>query len=321
MKYFTGFFNGKDDSSFKKRRTRKIFIPVIIIMPVLIAASIWFFFSGNFDMAFFRGKPKKTEIFSLWEAGKYPELDELCDRVLEIDPLDEYALVFRGLSAYYQSIEEPDPLSRQELVGQSIGYLRKSLSAARPLLENQARYVLGKAYYTRGEDYWDLSLQELDRASDAGYSPDDSWEYRALAAYGSGQLERSLEYFNQALGKFSDSPELFMAAARAWADSGMNSKAESLALSAISASTDDFILEIAEFFLLELYMGSGNYEKAKEFIASILERNPESAEAWYLEGMVLLEDGDTMAARNAWRKAVSIDPMHALARQKLTEKQ
>ena len=61
-------------------------------------------------------------------------------------------------------------------------------------------------------------------------------------------------------------------------------------------------------------------QKARDQIELVISENADSAEAHYRLGIMYQKAGDAIKARSEWRRAVSIDPMHAAARQKLTEK-
>ncbi|MCK7486181.1 MAG: tetratricopeptide repeat protein [Bacillus subtilis] len=113
---------------------------------------------------------------------------------------------------------------------------------------------------------------------------------------------------------------LLLAAARAYIQHGSRDKAEIAALEALSITEDSLVREKSRFLLGELYLGRKDYKMAEEQHNLILEMNPESADAHYHLGMIWQEKGDPVRARAAWRKAVSLDPMHTAARQKLAER-
>lgn len=319
MKFQPSAFKRPTDPYLRKRRLRRLAAYGALALGAVLAVAAALFAVRGINQA--RGeRPKRADLLALWEAADYTSLSRACDLVLEQSPLDSYALVFKGFSSFYAGSSEPESSVRAQAMDDAVGQLRKALTDSECPLLPQARYVLGKAYYAKGRDYWDLSLAELDLASALGYAPDDSWEYRALSAYGSGQVARSLGYFTEALARFPDSAELSLAAARAWADSGDWAKAESLASAAAGSTADEYLLERADFLIAEAAMAAGRPDEARARYAAIIARNPESAEAWYQDGLILSAQGDLMGARASWRKAVSIDPMHAPARQKLAER-
>ena len=110
------------------------------------------------------------------------------------------------------------------------------------------------------------------------------------------------------------------AAAAAFVEAGDAAKGERLAAAALESTSDDFLAERGRFLLADIYRGNGRPDDALAQYEAIKALNGESADAWFYEGLVYSEAGDPIKARAAWRKAVSIDPMHTAARQKLSER-
>ena len=140
-----------------------------------------------------------------------------------------------------------------------------------------------------------------------------------MAYAGLGEKEKAVKSFELALEK-SRADLLLIAAAAAYADSGDNVKAEALLLEVIAKGKDELAKENGRFALGDIYKMRGDYARAEEQYALILAKDSSSAEAHYRLGLVSQLRGDPIKARAEWRKAVSIDPMHAAARQKLSEK-
>jgi len=113
---------------------------------------------------------------------------------------------------------------------------------------------------------------------------------------------------------------LLIAAAKAYVDDGLPVKAEALLLEVLANGQDDLAKENGRFVLGDIYKARGDNAKAEEQYVLILDKNPASAEAHFRLGLAYQITGDPIKARAEWRKAVSIDPMHAAARQKLSEK-
>lgn len=310
----------RDDPYLRKRRIRRIVKVGATLLALALAAVGLVAGARAVTTRLSKGKPTKAETLALWEAKDYGALLAACDAALALDPLDPFFLVFRGFSAFYEGTASPDADTRSARMDETIFALRKALVDEDAPLVPQARYVLGKAYYYKGADYYDESLAQLQAAVGEGYAPVDAWEYLALAAQGTGQVQLSLGYYTEAMSRFPESPELKLAAARACFDAGDLAKAESLSLAASSSTDDAYLLERADFILGDVYRATRRWDEAKARYSSIHERNPESADAWYFEGLVLADTGDAIGARAAWRKAISIDPMHAGARQKLAER-
>ncbi len=153
----------------------------------------------------------------------------------------------------------------------------------------------------------------------SGYSAKDSREYLALAYSRLGDHQKAVKSFEEALAADRSAP-LLIAAAKAHIAAESPVKAEALLLEAIAAGGDDVSAENGRFLLGDIYRSRQEPDRAAEQYSLVLEKNPESAEAHYRIGLVWQAKGDAIKARAAWRKAVSIDPMHGASRQKLTEK-
>lgn len=263
--------------------------------------------------------PKRT-VLEQWNNKDYQTVSTSCDTSLEKSPLDPFYLTFKGLSSFYLGMAESDGEKRMALMDQAIFALRKALLDPKAPLRPEATYILGKAYFHKGADFYDESITTLLESIKLKYAAADTWEYLALASQGIGAYKESAGYFDQAMAAKPDSPELMIAAANVAMQTGDNAKAEALALKALSATTDEFLAERSNFVLGDIYRASGRLTEALARYDAIKEKNPESADAWYYEGLVLQSAGDPIKARAAWRKAVSIDPMHAGARQKLSER-
>lgn len=234
--------------------------------------------------------------------------------------MDPFFLSFKGLSSFYLALAEIDADARLSLLDDAIFSLRKSFLSGGNPLESQARFILGKAYFHKGQDYYEEAIEAIEDAMASAAIFDDGWEYLALAAQALGYHERSVGYFERAMENAPDSAELRAAGAKAYLELGDHSRAESLALSAYADSQDDYVRERCSFMLAELYRKQGRMAEALERYNEIKSINPESADAWYYEGIVLMETGEPIKARASWRKAVSIDPMHGGARLKLAER-
>ncbi len=262
----------------------------------------------------------QQEIVKLWLEKEYSGVAVACDLALQESPLDSFRLVFKGMSSFYLGLAEIDGEKRSVLMDTAVFSIRKALLDSRAPLRPQSLYVLGKAYFHKGQDYWDETMTYLREAADAGYEAADTWEYLALAAQGIGQSPESIAFFDKAIAAKPGSPELMLAAAIANGSAGNQVRSEELALSALSSTTDEYLAERCNFILGDTYRKAGRFDEAMARYEAIKEKNPQSADAWFFEGLVLSDTGDPIRARAAWRKAVSIDPMHPGARQKLSER-
>jgi tetratricopeptide (TPR) repeat protein len=315
-------FSRNTEPYLRKRRNRRL---LVIAAVALAAAALSFSLPRLITLLAGAGsgpgsRVEKAELLALWDARDMRAVRDGAELGLSASPMDSFFLAFKGLSSFYLALAEIDADLRLSLLNDAIFALRKSFLSGKHPLESQARYILGKAYFHKGQDYYEEAIGSIEAAM-AGERPyEDAWEYLALAAQALGYHEKSVEYFEKALAGSPDSAELKAAGAQAYLALGDNARAESLALSAYADSQDDYVRERSMFMLAELYRKQGRMAEALERYNEIKIINPESADAWYYEGLVLMETGEPIKARASWRKAVSIDPMHGGARQKLAER-
>jgi len=308
------------DPYLKQLRRRRVITGAIVLTIIVGVTFSVILILTNFAAS--RTSPRVTqqEILDFWISNDYQAVSSACDASLEVTPLEPFYLIFKGFSAFYLGLSESDGEKRMSRMDEAIFSIRKALIDEKAPLRAEATYVLGKAYYHKGQDYYNEVIEYLEQSLTLGYSRTDSWEYLALAAHGAGLMDQSIAYFEKALSKKPGSPELILAAATANAAAGNNARAESLALEALLSTTDEYLAERCSFLLGDLYRASGRNEEALARYEAIKNKNPQSADAWYYEGLIFSQSGDPIRARAAWRKAISIDPMHASARLKLSER-
>lgn len=254
-----------------------------------------------------------------WESGDLSGTIDICEDGLERAPLDPVLLSLAGFAAFYRGISLDDEEARLADMDAAITHLRKVLLVEGTPYRSRALYVLGKAYFRKGSAWYGEAVESLLAATAAGFTATDAWEHVALAYEGLGMGDRALEYFDRALAE-RRTDTLLLAAARVRAELGMDADAEKLALESLSVSGDAFVRELCRFFIGEILEDRGALAEAETQYRAVLEDNPESAEAHYRLGLLFQKTGDTTLARAEWRKAVSIDPVHAGARQKLAER-
>lgn len=308
------------DPYLKKLRRRGFFTGLavaVLLIAVVVASTVLIIRISKTD-----DSPQVTpaEVMELWQAKDYVGVLNACEVSLEIEPLDPLYLTLHGMASFYVGLAETDGERRDAMMENAVFSLRKALVSEESPLQVQANYILGKAYFHRGRDYYDAALRYLKYSQASGYQAADTWEYLALSAQGLQLPVLSVEYFDKALEQSPESPELLVAAAMANETTGNLARVETLALEALRLTSDDFLAERCNFILGETYRAQRRFDEAIERFELIKEMNPQSADAWYHEGLALMDAGDPIRARAAWRKAVAIDPMHLGARQKLSER-
>jgi tetratricopeptide (TPR) repeat protein len=283
---------------------------IIIVGGVLAVLAIVFFQTRAFGLLRYSDVQERQQMHELWEEGRYGAIIERTGQVLEETPLDESALVLGGFSYFYEGVNQVSEEDKRAYLERAVVLLRKALVLRRTPLEAQVHYVLAKAYYHRGDFYYDLAVEHMREAVELGYVADDTYEYLGMAYARLGQFERSVESFSTALDR-SPSDLLYLTVAETYMQSGRHERAESYLQEAMSATDDGFLVQRARFMLGEVYIQEGRLEDAQRQFELIIDSNPKSAEAHYQLGRVYDLMGDTVRARSEWRKTIQIDPNHA----------
>jgi Uncharacterized protein conserved in bacteria len=320
MESFPRSLENYTGSYLAKRRRRRITAAIIVALAalILVAVGLRLEKAGVFEKAS-GSAVSKGKILADWNDKKWDLVRSESLSSLSARPMDAFYLSFRGLGSFYKGMDLPEGEERAALLDEAVISLRKALSTGGRMPKAQVEYVLGKAYYIKGDSYYDEAVKYLEASIADNYVASDSREYLALAYVGVGDGAKALKSFELAL-EHSRAELLLIAAAKAYIDAKDPVKAESLLLEALANGVDDVAKENGRFLLGDIYRDRGDLAKAEDQYDQILAKDPASAEAHYRLGLMAQIKGDPIRARAEWRKAVSIDPMHAAARQKLSEK-
>jgi tetratricopeptide (TPR) repeat protein len=193
-------------------------------------------------------------------------------------------------------------------------------------------YVLGKAYYYKGDFWADSAVRYLEMSRERGYEPDDLSEYLGLAYAQIRDYRASVEALSAALdyndalaaaansGTESNEDLLLLSIARSYRemeDSEAREQAQGYLQRCIDITRDaDAKLE-AEFMLARMFTEKGDTGAAEQMYLSVLEEGGESARARYALGELYAAQGQPTRARAEWRKALQSDPAYTPAREKL----
>jgi tetratricopeptide (TPR) repeat protein len=321
MESFSRTLENYTGSYLAKRRRKRVAFGLALVTSIVLLGVIGIRLgkSGVFAKISAGSAVSKQKIITNWEAKKWDDVRSESLSSLGIKPLDTFYLSFRGLASFYKGMELPEGEERAALIDETIASLRKALATGGRIPTAQIEYILGKAYYEKGDSYFDESVKYIELSIASGFVAADSREYLALAYVSLGDKARAIKNFEAALGK-SRADLLLISAAKTYVDSGDSVKAEALILEDLASGRDDLAKENGRFILGEIYKTRGDLAKAEEQYSLILAKDPSSAEAHYRLGLIFQARGDSIKARAEWRKAVSLDPMHAASRQKLSEK-
>jgi tetratricopeptide (TPR) repeat protein len=321
MESFSRTLEKYTGSYLAKRRRKRAILAVALAASVLLLTIVGIRLgkSGAFSKISEGSVVSKSQILKDWSGKRWDSVRSESLASLSVRPLDTFYLSFRGMASFYKGMELPSGEDRAALMDETVVSLRKALAQGGRIPKAQVQYVLGKAYFDKGEYYYDEAAKFLELSIASGYLAADSREYLALAYVGLGDEQAAVRNFEAAIAK-SRSDLLLIAAAKAYVEVKEPVKAEALLLEVLANGKDDLAKENGRFILGDIYKARGDVAKAEDQYDQILQKNPASAEAYYRLGLIHQFMGDPIKARAEWRKAVSIDPMHVAARQKLSEK-
>lgn len=283
---------------------------ILILGGLLAVLAIVFFQTQAFGLLRYSDVQERQEMHELWDQARYGAIIDRTQQVLAETPLDESALVLGGFSYFYEGVSQVSEEDKRAYLDRAVVLLRKALVLRRTPLEAQVHYVLGKAYYHRGDFYYDLAVKHMRRAVEMGYVADDTHEYLGMAYAQLGRFEESVESFSTALER-TPSDLLYLTVAETYMKAGRHQRAETYLKDAMEATDDAFLVQRARFMLGEVYIQEGRLEDAAQQFELIIDSNVKSAEAHYQLGRVYDLMGDTVRARSQWRETIRIDPNHA----------
>ena len=258
----------------------------------------------------------KITLEELWEEQRYEEINLRTDEILDLEPMNLRALMYRGFSNFYRGVNQFSLEEKISFFDRSIQDLRKARMLEPDEFLGQIYYVLGKAYYYKGKFYADQAIRYLIKAEAEGYVGDDSYEYLGLAYSELGDYEKSAESFLKAVER--DATDMrYLALAQAYFNQGNTARAEEYLVRTLN-KTNDISVEIRTRFLLgKIYFETDQLPKSEDQYTSILEKDPKSADAYYFIGEIYLKYDKIAEARYYWRQAYNIDSSHYGARLRL----
>jgi tetratricopeptide (TPR) repeat protein len=260
---------------------------------------------------------ERKNYLELWNEGNYQETYERSLSALEKKPMDYFLLTLHGFSAFQIGISQINNFDTLNYIDESIWSLRKALLVDKRDKDSRIYYVLGKAYYYKGVDFADLSVNYLEKAREAGIDASDIHEYLGMAYASIRDYHGSVASFTEALNVQQPSDTLLISIARSYIAMDEMESAKAYLIRCIDISRDSRTILTARLHLAEILGNEGDAEQAEAQYMAILSESGENAEAHFRLGLLYSEKGDTTRARAEWRRAVRIDPAHNNARARL----
>ena len=279
-----------------------------------------------FPVVYFRLKGQSSnerrEIRDFFESGDFENSYNLSREMLKGKPLDLLLLNIHGFSAYQLAISQINNFDTLSYINDCIWSLRKALLLSENSSDSRNFYVLGKAYYYKGQGYADLAVKYLEKARAASYMAQDIPEYLGLAYAAIGDYRSSVAAFTTALtaGDSQDnkaSDLLLLSIAKSYLALEEYDSAKAYLVHSLETSRDSKTIAAARILLGGILAKSGDLSGAEAEYLKVLEENEDTAELHYQLGELYVLGGDTTRARAEWRRAVRIDPAYEPARNRL----
>jgi tetratricopeptide (TPR) repeat protein len=267
-----------------------------------------------------KDRPQRAykDLTQLWKDGAYGEVYEESGQLLAARPLDFFLLSLRGYAAYQLALAQINVQDMQRYTDESISALRKSLLCKEG--DGAVCYVLGKAYFEKGDAYANLTIKYLEDALRFSYHAEDIPEYLGLAYAQAHEYQKSIAAFSEALvpvtGRDADnepSDILLLAIARSYIELAEYDSAAAYLTRCIETSKDFSVMISAKLLLGRVLIKKGDMEGAERQYLDILKEGGDRVDAHYELGVLYAERGESTKARAEWRKALRLDPTYAPA--------
>jgi tetratricopeptide (TPR) repeat protein len=305
------------DYGVQVHRKQAIYAAVLLVLVGVLIAALIVFFTGWRS----RLGTERKELLRLWENGLYEDTFRISGEKLTRKPMDYFLLTVHGFSAYQLAIAQINAFDTLTFIDGAIWSLRKVLLTKRGASDPRVFYVLGKAYYYKGNGYADLAVTYLEKAQSASYDARDIPEYLGLAYAAVRDYRNSVASFTQALSPEGTGEEpsdlLLLSIARSYMELEEPDTARAYLLRCIETTRDAATRLSAKLLLGVILGGGGDLRGAEALYLEILDTDSENAEAHFQLGELYAAEGDTTRARAEWRRVYRIDPSHSQARARL----
>jgi tetratricopeptide (TPR) repeat protein len=273
---------------------------------------------------------QRKELLRLWGDGSYEEVFKRCQDALDSRPMDYFLLTMHGFSAYQLGVSRVNNLDAAFYFEECVQSLRKAKLLKNAATDGRLYYVLGKAYWYKGESFSYLSVRYLEKARElSAYSAADIPEFLGMAYASMGDYRNSVAALSEALnpqgeggeGRDTDnsmSGPLLLHIARSYLALEEFEAARAYLQRCLEVSPDSNVILQARLLLAEVLKSAGDTGGAVKQLSDILAESGDSAEVHYRLGELYAQQGENARARAEWRQAIRADPAHARARSRLS---
>jgi tetratricopeptide (TPR) repeat protein len=291
-----------------KRFTKKALFIVAILVFLSLLPLIYYETRG-------RNSIERRQLRNSFESGDFDAAYAYSKAILEEKPMDPFVLTINGFSSYQLAIAQINNSNTRSYIDECIWSLRKSMLSKENSYNGRVFYVLGKAYYYKGQGYADLAVDYLEKAW-VEFTAADIPEYLGLAYAGVGDYRGSVAAFTMALPE-EPSDILLLSIARSYEALEEGEPAKAYLLRCLEISKDSKTIAAARLLLGKTLAKTGDSSGAEKEFLKAIEEGGENAEAHYQLGELYAHAGDTTRARAEWRRALRIDPTYGPARSRL----
>ncbi len=295
---------------------------VLTVGAVITASVVGLFFLGQFDFINIdiNGVRREVRYQKLWEESNYQELVRFAEETLAEHPLDGNSLFYAGLGHFYISNASVEIQEQQRHLQEAIINLRQVLILEHAPQRDIVNYTLGRAYFHKGQFYYELAIEYILAAIDAGFVDPQAYQYLGGAYAKIGDNEKSIRYLESALESFS-TPDLKMALAELYILNqrygDANNIINELYTQIAADDSDARTVQRVTLLKINLEIESGRYDVAKSLLEDFVDQYPNNAEGYYLFGVLYERDQQPEQARYQWRTAVRVNPHHSASLVKL----
>jgi tetratricopeptide (TPR) repeat protein len=302
----------------RKSRLKQNIVTVFCIIIICIVV----FFSVYIIHKQIHSESSVYTLSTQWKNYDYAGVYETSKHILERKPFNNTALTYHGYASFYLGVSQLDTSTTQSYLDESINNLRIALINAKKMLRPQLEYMLGKAYFYKNTIssyyYADLAIKYLQMAKHSGYKADDIPEYLGLSYASLDMTMDSISSFTEAL-LVRESDTLLLSIAEQYYKVDQYTAAEQYLFRIINNCKDDTIVLKSRVLLGTIYTDEEKYTDAEQEFIVVLQKNENSADAYYGLGVIYEKQGDLVKARSEWRKALRIQVNHPGALKKMAD--
>lgn len=305
----------KRKSQFLKR------LLVFVCIVVLLSTAVFFAYRA-IDSKINKGN-SFINLKSKWNEYDYQGVYDISSAILYKKPFNIRARTYNGYAAFFLAVSQSDVVQALAYLEESINSLRIALQGARFGAVSQIEYMLGKAYFYKNLQssyyyYADLAIHYLLKSKKDGYKADDIPELLGLTYASLGMTMESISAFTEAL-LVRESDILLLSIAEQYHAVGQNNAAEQYLFRISQECKDEQIILKSHLLMGNIYLEREQFDDAEKEFNLILEKNENSADAYYGLGVIYESKGDMVKARSEWRKALRIQNNHPLALKKMAD--